>query len=102
MGEHAGWRPAEIRAPGVLGGEPYDEGRGIGERDARFDCRPARDRWALQAAGTEQTEDAAKEALDTCTLAQFLCCPGRRQARPVLVAFGGPRHDSDCAHVRMD
>ena len=42
----------------------------------------------------KEEKNAAKEAFDGTTLAQFLSCPGGRQAGAILLTLGIPRNDS--------
>src|SRR5436309_15094247 len=50
----------------------------------------------------KEEEDAAKEAFDGTTFAQFLFGPGGRQTGAIFLPFGVPRDDSYCAQDRMD
>jgi hypothetical protein len=88
VSEHALRGTDELGATCLLGGQADDDRGGVGERDARADSRPAGHWWALQAEAAEQAEDAAEEALNAGTFAQFVGGPGGRQTGPVLLAFG--------------
>src|SRR5437588_582336 len=50
----------------------------------------------------KEEKDAAKEAFDGTALAQFLGCPGRRQAGAVLLPFGVPGDDRCGVQSAMD
>ncbi len=72
----------------MLSGECNDKGGRVGQGDLLCDGRPATQGRALQ---MKEQKDAAKEAFNSATLAQFLFGPGGRQAGAVLLASAGSR-----------
>jgi hypothetical protein len=71
-------RTDEIKTASMLSSQPHDDGSSIGQGDLRGHLGPATQRWTLQ---VKEEKNAAKEAFDGTTLAQFLFCPGWRQVR---------------------
>jgi hypothetical protein len=102
MSQHALPGTDELGATCLLGGQADDDRGGVGERDARADSRPAGHWWALQAEAAEQAEDAAEEALNAGTFAEFRGGLGGWQTGAVLLAFGVPGDDGDRAQYGVD
>jgi len=76
----------------VPGRQSDDDGGRVGQSDLPDNGRPARGRRSLQ---PKEEKDSTKEAFDGAAFAQFLRCPGGRQARAVLLSLRIPGNDSD-------
>jgi len=82
----------EIRMPSVLSCQSDDNGSRVGQGDASGDSRPAVERGTLE---VKKEKDAAKEAFNGGTLAEFLLGPGGSQAGALLLPLGIPGNNGD-------
>jgi hypothetical protein len=83
----------------VLSCQSDDKGSRGGQGDASGDSRPAGERGTLE---VNKEQDAAKEAFNGATLAEFLLGPDGRQAGALLLPFGIPGNNGDCTQDAVD